>query len=446
MGKSSGSSKSAQRAAADAARSQAAAANQLTQIGREELDLSRGLVGETSPLRGGLMQNLEFMLGYERPDAPAETTSSFTNPKTGQSFTFPAAQGTNYTPRWTENLPESERGILWDRVADAAERPSITLPPPIDARGWEAIDPLDVPEWEAVDPIERVTRANITSNPLYAARKQQLESAYGRARGRLMEDVPGSRYSGLLASELGDLGRNLTAAESELFGELGFQEEARRSGIRAEEVRGREVERGDILDARRTERLERVIGTEAERQEENLRAERTRQEQIAQLQQLRGERVRRDELAVATERARREGLLNLAAQLGLGQLTIGTGGLQAGAGTVGAGANALAQAGQLQSQQAQMLTQAQSDAKSGAGQLIGTLGSAAIKKCHTARLVFGETNINWLRFFDWKESSAPVWFRKFYNRYTERFARWLRDKPLLQRVVRALMLRVMREK
>ena len=93
-----------------------------------------------------------------------------------------------------------------------------------------------------------------------------------------------------------------------------------------------------------------------------------------------------------------------------------------------------------------MLTQAQSDAKSGAGQLIGTLGSAAIKKCHTARLVFGETNINWLRFFDWKESSAPVWFRKFYNRYTERFARWLRDKPLLQRVVRALMLRVMREK
>jgi len=98
---------------------------------------------------------------------------------------------------------------------------------------------------------------------------------------------------------------------------------------------------------------------------------------------------------------------------------------------------------------------------SGFGQLVGTglgayagskAGAAAIGKgaigsafgtifCHTARLVFGEDNPEWVAFYLWKEQTAPKWFKSLYNKYTERVAIWLKDKPKLQSIVRNWMRR-----
>ena len=78
----------------------------------------------------------------------------------------------------------------------------------------------------------------------------------------------------------------------------------------------------------------------------------------------------------------------------------------------------------------------------GAGQIGSALGTVfGFLKCHTARLVFGEDNPEWLRFYLWKEHNAPKWFRSLYNKYTERVASWLKDKPRLQSIVRNWMRR-----
>tara|TARA_R110000824_G_scaffold15913_3_gene66690 strand:- start:5023 stop:6741 length:1719 start_codon:yes stop_codon:yes gene_type:complete len=76
---------------------------------------------------------------------------------------------------------------------------------------------------------------------------------------------------------------------------------------------------------------------------------------------------------------------------------------------------------------------------------LGALGAGAGKGglgnifCHTARLVFGEDNPEWVKFYLWKEYGAPNWFRSLYNKYTERVASWLKDKPRLQSIVRRWM-------
>lgn len=76
----------------------------------------------------------------------------------------------------------------------------------------------------------------------------------------------------------------------------------------------------------------------------------------------------------------------------------------------------------------------------GLGALFGGGAAATVPvSCHTARLVFGEDNPEWYAFYLWKEHDAPKWFRAIYNKYTERFSGWLKDKPRLQTTVRNWM-------
>lgn len=71
------------------------------------------------------------------------------------------------------------------------------------------------------------------------------------------------------------------------------------------------------------------------------------------------------------------------------------------------------------------------------GKFVG--GVAGMMKCSTARLVFGETNPQWVQFYFIKELVLPDWFRNLYNENTDRFAAWLSNKPKFQRVVRWAM-------
>jgi hypothetical protein len=57
--------------------------------------------------------------------------------------------------------------------------------------------------------------------------------------------------------------------------------------------------------------------------------------------------------------------------------------------------------------------------------------------CHVARLVYGDDNPQWIEFYHWKESRPA--FKAVYDRYAERVAQWLADKPRLQTVIRRWM-------
>jgi len=59
--------------------------------------------------------------------------------------------------------------------------------------------------------------------------------------------------------------------------------------------------------------------------------------------------------------------------------------------------------------------------------------------CHVAREVFGEDNLEWLLFYDWKELKAPALFRKLYNRFSVQVARFISDKPKLKDIIRNWM-------
>ena len=59
--------------------------------------------------------------------------------------------------------------------------------------------------------------------------------------------------------------------------------------------------------------------------------------------------------------------------------------------------------------------------------------------CFIAREVFGEDNPEWILFFQWKETKAPLWFRNGYDRYSKAIASWLRDKPWLKTILRLWM-------
>jgi len=76
-----------------------------------------------------------------------------------------------------------------------------------------------------------------------------------------------------------------------------------------------------------------------------------------------------------------------------------------------------------------------------AGQAGGAGGFAGLF-CHVASEVFGENNPQWLLFYDWKENRGPSWFKKLYNRFSERVAKFIRNKPFLKRIIKRAMLKV----
>lgn len=79
------------------------------------------------------------------------------------------------------------------------------------------------------------------------------------------------------------------------------------------------------------------------------------------------------------------------------------------------------------------------------GGLMQGLGSAAggflgrPPGCWVAREVYGEFNPMWLVFREWLYTKAPKWFLKLYEKYGERFADWISDKPRIKKLIRKWM-------
>jgi len=65
--------------------------------------------------------------------------------------------------------------------------------------------------------------------------------------------------------------------------------------------------------------------------------------------------------------------------------------------------------------------------------------NSSSSSCWVARAVYGAGNPRWLLFRHWLLHYAPRWFRALYLRHGERFADWLRDKPLLRSTIRRWM-------
>ena len=76
---------------------------------------------------------------------------------------------------------------------------------------------------------------------------------------------------------------------------------------------------------------------------------------------------------------------------------------------------------------------------SGLFQGLGAIGGGFVSKCHVAREVYGDTNPKWVKFFIWKETEGPSWFRKLYNKYSEKVARYISDKPRVKDMIRTWM-------
>jgi hypothetical protein len=64
---------------------------------------------------------------------------------------------------------------------------------------------------------------------------------------------------------------------------------------------------------------------------------------------------------------------------------------------------------------------------------------AAGGACWVARAVYGEFNPMWLAFREWLYTKAPKWFVKLYEKYGERFADWISDKPRIKNLIRKWM-------
>ena len=79
-------------------------------------------------------------------------------------------------------------------------------------------------------------------------------------------------------------------------------------------------------------------------------------------------------------------------------------------------------------------------AKNRASMIGAGLGAAgSILGCWVAREVFGNDNPQWLAFYDWKESNAPKWFKKLYDSFGERFAKFISNKPKLKKRIKTWM-------
>ena len=69
---------------------------------------------------------------------------------------------------------------------------------------------------------------------------------------------------------------------------------------------------------------------------------------------------------------------------------------------------------------------------------IGSIGSigALFGMCWVAREVYGASNPRWLKFRDWVIMKSPDWFYNWYAKNGEEFANYIKDKPLLKRIIR----------
>ena len=88
-------------------------------------------------------------------------------------------------------------------------------------------------------------------------------------------------------------------------------------------------------------------------------------------------------------------------------------------------------------QNAQMAASATRSAGLASG--LGAMAGGLIALCWVAREVYGSDNYKWLVFRDYVSHEAPSWFRKLYIKHGEKFADFIKDKPLLKFAVRKSM-------
>lgn len=70
----------------------------------------------------------------------------------------------------------------------------------------------------------------------------------------------------------------------------------------------------------------------------------------------------------------------------------------------------------------------------------GTMGGASILAgCWVAREVYGERNPAWMMFREWLFEDAPKWLHSLYMKYGEKFAAFIRNKPVLKTLIRKWM-------
>jgi hypothetical protein len=75
----------------------------------------------------------------------------------------------------------------------------------------------------------------------------------------------------------------------------------------------------------------------------------------------------------------------------------------------------------------------------GAGGQAGGAAIAAMAACWVAREVYGPTNPKWRKFKAWMLAESPACFARLYLKYGERFAEWIKDKPMLKAMIRVWM-------
>lgn len=59
--------------------------------------------------------------------------------------------------------------------------------------------------------------------------------------------------------------------------------------------------------------------------------------------------------------------------------------------------------------------------------------------CWVAREVYGPRSVKWILFRDWLMTDSPQWLFDAYKNHGQRFALWIKDKPLVKWIVRAAM-------
>jgi hypothetical protein len=70
---------------------------------------------------------------------------------------------------------------------------------------------------------------------------------------------------------------------------------------------------------------------------------------------------------------------------------------------------------------------------------IGTIAGAAIMACWVAREVYGSDAQEVYRFRWWLEREAPKWFNRLYKKRGEKFAYFIKDKPILKKFIKVWM-------
>jgi len=86
----------------------------------------------------------------------------------------------------------------------------------------------------------------------------------------------------------------------------------------------------------------------------------------------------------------------------------------------------------------------QSNAKINAGMFAGAMnilgGSGGFNMgCWVAREVYGQDNPKWIMFRHWMLNVGPKWFRNLYLKHGEKFAAFIKNKPVLKSIIRNWM-------